>query len=58
MSDCEEDEAVAILRIVDIETNETICLIYRWEDGTKQALWISDHCSDSDCMNWCFAKLA
>ena len=40
MLECDEDEAQATKRIIDAETGETLGLLYVWEDGYEQPLWL------------------
>ncbi len=35
----EEDEACATDRIVEVDSGETVGLVYEWEDGTQQPFW-------------------
>ena len=40
MLEIDEDEAQATRRIVDKETGKTVGLLYVWEDGYEQPLWL------------------
>jgi len=40
MLENDEDEAQATRRIVDKETGKTVGLLYVWEDGYEQPLWL------------------
>lgn len=46
MIDQDEDEGRATDRIVELETGETVGLVYVWEDGCKQPLWFNGVKSD------------
>jgi len=41
MLENDEDEAQATKRIVDKETGKTVGLLYVWEDGYEQPLWLN-----------------
>lgn len=40
MLENDEDEARATRRIIDKETGKTVGLLYVWEDGCEQPLWL------------------
>ena len=48
MLECDEDEAQATKRIIDAETGETVGLLYVWEDGYAQPMWLNGVCANTD----------
>lgn len=48
MLESDEDEARATKRIIDAGTGETVGLLYVWEDGCEQPLWLNGVCENTD----------
>lgn len=47
MLECNEDEAQATRRIIDVGTGETVGLLYVWEDGYEQPMWFNGVCENT-----------
>ena len=47
MLECNEDEAQATRRIIDVGTGETVGLLYVWEDGYEQPMWFNGVCQNT-----------
>ena len=47
MLECDEDEAQATRRIIDVGTGETVGLLYVWEDGYEQPMWLNGVCENT-----------
>ncbi|WP_165587009.1 hypothetical protein [Pseudaestuariivita atlantica] len=48
MFESDEDEAKATKRIIDAGTGELVGLLYVWEDGYEQPLWINGVCEKTE----------